>query len=111
MVNPVVLGNGRTMFSGHPKKAESEGDKVTSLRQRECLAVLPADCLREHNDGSCKILQQSGLVHTKKVGRIRTCRIENTGLTVAERWISDRRSLWEKRLDRLGHLLTEPDEK
>ncbi len=58
-----------------------------------------------------QILQQSGLVHTKKVGRIRTCRIENTGLTVAERWISDRRSLWEKRLDRLGHLLTEPDEK
>jgi DNA-binding transcriptional ArsR family regulator len=56
-----------------------------------------------------QVLEKSGLVHTEKIGRVRTCRIEPKGLSVAERWIEDRRSLWERRLDRLGHLLTEPD--
>ena len=58
-----------------------------------------------------QILEKSGLVHTKKIGRVRTCRIVPKGLTVAERWINDRRSLWERRLNRLGNLLAEPDEK
>ena len=57
-----------------------------------------------------QILEKSGLVHTEKVGRVRTCRIEPKGLSVAERWIEDRRSLWEKHFDRLGDLLAEPDE-
>ena len=56
-----------------------------------------------------QILEKSGLVHTVKVGRVRTCRIEPRGLSVAEKWIEARRSLWEKRLDRLGDLLAEPD--
>jgi DNA-binding transcriptional ArsR family regulator len=58
-----------------------------------------------------QVLEKSGLVRTKKIGRVRTCSIEPHGLTVAERWIEDRRSLWEKRFDRLGDLLAEPDEK
>jgi len=57
-----------------------------------------------------QILEKSGLVHTEKVGRVRTCRIEPKGLSVAEKWIEDRRSLWEKRFDRLGDLLCEPEE-
>src|SRR5271166_5602308 len=57
-----------------------------------------------------QVLERSGLVHTEKVGRVRTCRIEPSGLSVAEQWIEDRRSLWEKRFDRLGELLAEPDE-
>lgn len=57
-----------------------------------------------------QVLERSGLVHTEKVGRVRTCRIETKGLTVAERWIGDRRSLWERRLDRLGNFLRQPEE-
>ena len=57
-----------------------------------------------------QVLEESGLVRTEKVGRVRTCRMEPRGLSVAERWISDRRSLWERRLDRLGELLAEPVE-
>jgi DNA-binding transcriptional ArsR family regulator len=56
-----------------------------------------------------QVLEKSGLVRTEKVGRIRTCRVEPKGLTVVERWVSDRRSLWETRFDRLGKLLAEPD--
>ena len=57
-----------------------------------------------------QILVESGLVHTEKVGRVRTCGIEPGGLSVAEQWINDRRSSWEERFDRLGALLAEPDE-
>ena len=57
-----------------------------------------------------QVLEDSGLVQTEKVGRVRTCRIEPAGLSAAEQWIGDRRSMWERRLDRLGDLLAEPDE-
>lgn len=56
-----------------------------------------------------QVLERSGLVRTEKVGRVRTCRVEPKGLTVVERWIADRRSLWEARFDRLGKLLAEPE--
>ncbi|HTY85287.1 MAG TPA: metalloregulator ArsR/SmtB family transcription factor [Silvibacterium sp.] len=54
-----------------------------------------------------QVLEKSGLVHTTKVGRVRTCRMEAKGLSVAEQWINERRSLWERRFDRLGDLLVE----
>jgi DNA-binding transcriptional ArsR family regulator len=57
-----------------------------------------------------QVLEESGLVQTEKVGRVRTCRIESAGLSVAGQWIDDRRSTWERRLDRLGDLLAEPEE-
>jgi DNA-binding transcriptional ArsR family regulator len=57
-----------------------------------------------------QVLEESDLVRTEKVGRVRTCRIEPKGLSVAKQWIDERRTLWEARLDRLGDLLAEPDE-
>lgn len=57
-----------------------------------------------------QVLERSGLVHTEKAGRVRTCRMEAKGLTVAEQWINDRRSLWERRFDRLGSILAETEE-
>ena len=56
-----------------------------------------------------QVLEKSGLVHTTKVGRVRTCRMEAKGLSVAEQWINERRSLWERRFDRLGDLLGEEE--
>ena len=57
-----------------------------------------------------QVLERSGLVRTTKVGRVRTCHLEARGFSVAERWISERRRLWERRLDRLGQLLVAEDE-
>jgi DNA-binding transcriptional ArsR family regulator len=56
-----------------------------------------------------QVLERSGLVHTQKLGRVRTCRMEPRGLSIAERWIDERRSLWEKRLARLGDFLAEDE--
>ncbi|WIM10696.1 metalloregulator ArsR/SmtB family transcription factor [Enhydrobacter sp.] len=53
------------------------------------------------------VLEASGLVRSQKVGRVRTCRIDLAALHTAERWISERRTSWEQRLDRLGDFLAE----
>jgi DNA-binding transcriptional ArsR family regulator len=57
-----------------------------------------------------QVLEESGLVHTEKVGRVRTCRIETAGFSALERWVRDHRSIWERRLDRLDDLLAGPDD-
>jgi len=54
-----------------------------------------------------QVLEASGLVHSEKVGRVRTCRIEPKALQMAEQWISERRTSWEHRLDRLGEYLAQ----
>lgn len=54
-----------------------------------------------------QVLEDSRLVTTEKIGRVRTCRLEPYGFAAAERWIADRKALWERRLDRLGDLLRE----
>jgi DNA-binding transcriptional ArsR family regulator len=51
------------------------------------------------------VLEASGLVRSQKSGRVRTCRIDPETLSLAERWINERRSEWERRLDRLGDYL------
>jgi DNA-binding transcriptional ArsR family regulator len=56
-----------------------------------------------------QLLEESGLVRTEKIGRVRTCRINPKGLDAVQKWIEDRRSVWEKRLGRLGDLLAEPE--
>jgi len=57
-----------------------------------------------------QILEAAVLVRTEKLGRVRTCSLDPTGLAVAAKWIADRRSLWERRLDRLGDLLARPED-
>ena len=52
-----------------------------------------------------KVLEESGLVTSEKKGRVRTCRVVPQMLSEAERWISERRQMWERNLDRLGALL------
>ncbi|MES2340362.1 MAG: metalloregulator ArsR/SmtB family transcription factor [Pseudomonadota bacterium] len=51
------------------------------------------------------VLEASGIVRSQKVGRVRTCQIDPDALSLAETWINERRTLWAKRLDRLGDVL------
>jgi DNA-binding transcriptional ArsR family regulator len=53
-----------------------------------------------------QVLEESGIVRSEKVGRVRTCRIAPAGLQSAERWI-ERQASWERRLDLLGDVLAE----
>jgi DNA-binding transcriptional ArsR family regulator len=53
------------------------------------------------------VLQDAGLVRSKKFGRVRTCSIEARALDRAEEWLNLRRNEWEQRFDLLGkHLAT-----
>lgn len=54
-----------------------------------------------------KVLEESGLVTSRKEGRVRTCRVDPQKLSLAEQWVSSRRIMWEHSLDRLGALLNE----
>jgi DNA-binding transcriptional ArsR family regulator len=51
------------------------------------------------------VLQKSGVVWSRKVGRVRTCQLEPAPLRSVERWIAQHRQTWEGRLDRLGDVL------
>jgi DNA-binding transcriptional ArsR family regulator len=54
-----------------------------------------------------QVLEASGLIRSRKAGRTRTCRINAAALRSAESWIAERRTLWERRLDRLGDYLAD----
>ena len=56
-----------------------------------------------------QVLEASGLVVTEKRGRTRECRISGAAVLRVERWLSERRQLWEYRFDQLGRLI-EQDE-
>jgi DNA-binding transcriptional ArsR family regulator len=57
-----------------------------------------------------KVLESSGLVRSEKRGRVRTCHIEAAALRPVEQWIAERRTSWERRLDRLGDFLADEPE-
>ena len=54
-----------------------------------------------------QVLETSGLVRSRKVGRVRTCQIEPKALMSAQDWIAGQRASWEARFDRLDDYLKE----
>jgi len=54
-----------------------------------------------------QVLERSGVISTRKQGRVRTCRLEPRALDIVNSWITRRRSMWERNLDRLGEVLSE----
>ena len=58
-----------------------------------------------------RVLEESGLVHSSKAGRIRTYELAPQQLQLAEDWLAQQRSLWERRLDQLDAYLIQLKEK
>jgi DNA-binding transcriptional ArsR family regulator len=57
-----------------------------------------------------QVLEESGLIRSEKIGRVRTCRIELGGLNALADWVAERCALVERRLDRLGEILSKTDQ-
>jgi DNA-binding transcriptional ArsR family regulator len=76
-----------------------QGPATVSELARPLPMSLPAAMLH------LKVLEESGLVTSQKVGRVRTCRIDPKMLSQAEQWVAERRQMWERSLDRLGAFL------
>ena len=51
------------------------------------------------------VLEQAGLVTTKKVGRVRTCKIGPRRLEEEAAWIERYRQLWDARFDELEQVV------
>jgi len=54
-----------------------------------------------------RVLERSGLIRSKKVGRVRTVELQPERLREAEHWMSGQRREWETRLDQLEDYVTE----
>ena len=52
-----------------------------------------------------QVLENSGLVRSKKQGRVRTFTLAPQPLEAAEHWLSAQRAHWERRLDALDDFL------
>lgn len=51
------------------------------------------------------VLENCGLVESRKTGRVRTYQLSPQPLMAAEDWMASQRALWERRLDQLDTLL------
>ncbi|WP_028662981.1 ArsR/SmtB family transcription factor [Saccharomonospora halophila] len=56
-----------------------------------------------------RTLEETGLVHTVKNGRVRTCVLNRERLTLVDDWLAQQRRIWEQRSDRLEQFVTDPD--
>jgi DNA-binding transcriptional ArsR family regulator len=57
-----------------------------------------------------RVLEESGLVRSRKSGRVRTYRLAPQRLKLAEAWLARQRAHWERRLDQLDAYLLDPEE-
>ena len=53
------------------------------------------------------VLEQAGLVTTRKVGRVRTCKLGLGRLAEETAWIEQYRALWAARFDALDQIVSE----
>jgi DNA-binding transcriptional ArsR family regulator len=81
----------------------AHGDASVSELARPMSMSLPA--VIQH----LQVLEATGLVRSRKVGRVRTCSLDRSAFDRAEAWFTDRRIAWNDRLDRLGDFLADDD--
>jgi DNA-binding transcriptional ArsR family regulator len=51
------------------------------------------------------VLERTGLIRSRKIGRIRTCMLVRKNLAAAERWLGEQRAIWTGRYQNLDNLL------
>ena len=56
-----------------------------------------------------KRLEDTGLVTSRKEGRVRTVTLVPGAFTPVRSWLDEQRAIWEARLDRLEGFVTKPD--
>jgi DNA-binding transcriptional ArsR family regulator len=53
-----------------------------------------------------RVLEGAGLIHTRKVGRVRLCEIDRARLAVVGGWLEEQRAVWTGRTNRLEDFVT-----
>lgn len=104
MPNQLVRLNGVFQALADPTRRAvlerlSSGPAATSELARPFRMALPS--FSQHLD----VLENCGLVRSRKTGRVRTYRLAPRPLRVAEHWMARQRKVWERRLDQLDNYL------
>jgi DNA-binding transcriptional ArsR family regulator len=73
---------------------------ITSLADRFQMSLTG---MKKH----VQVLERAGLVVTRKVGRVRTCRLGTRGLEAEVEWIGAHRRLFEARFEALDEIIDE----
>jgi DNA-binding transcriptional ArsR family regulator len=58
-----------------------------------------------------RFLEESGLIHTQKQGRVRICTIDRQRLTAIGNWLDEQKALWEGRTDRLERFVEQQEKR
>ena len=53
------------------------------------------------------MLEESGLIRTAKVGRVRRCEISRERLAAVDTWLNEQKAIWNGRTDRLEQFVTD----
>jgi len=57
-----------------------------------------------------RTLESSGLIRTRKTGRVRMCTLNQDRLAVVDDWLTEQRRAWEQRTDRLEQFVTHQED-
>lgn len=57
-----------------------------------------------------RMLETSGLIRTRKSGRVRMCTLNRDRLSLVDDWLDEQRRLWEQRTERLDQFVTNRQE-
>ena len=85
---------------------ERLGDGSATISELAKPAGISLTGLKKH----VRVLEDAGLVRTRKAGRARLCTLDPQGLDRAQQWIGAHRRMWEARLDRLGEFLEQTND-
>jgi DNA-binding transcriptional ArsR family regulator len=81
------------------------GPAATSELARRFDMALPS--FTQHLD----VLEECGVVRSRKHGRVRTYRLTGKPLETAEHWLAEQREQWTRRLDQLDNYLDDLKER
>jgi DNA-binding transcriptional ArsR family regulator len=87
---------------------------LQQLGRNECSITDLADQFHMTLTGMRKhvsVLESAGLVVTRKVGRVRTCRVGERRLDEVDAWIQQYHRLWDERFHELDRVLDELKQK
>lgn len=54
-----------------------------------------------------QVLEESGLIRTSKVGRVRHCELYRPRLAAVDGWLDQQKAIWSGRTDRLERFVTQ----
>ena len=95
LINPAVLDKIFRALADENRRwiVEMLSSGPASVMELAELLPITPPTVSEH----LQILEQSGLVQSEKIGRVRTCQLDPEKLSIVEKWIVDRRKSLSRR--------------